>query len=559
MRVVHLSCVALFSLSAAVAHATDNCVALVNEPVAGHGAFDAVPPGAAPDLERLRIGRIDMERLQIFNLDDPAEDIWLWRLANRLHILTQEQAIEEQLQFGEGERYRATALRETERILREQRWLFDARVVPTRRCNDTVDVKVVTRDVWSLTGTGELERAGGDTSVSAGIQEVNLLGRGENLGIIYTDGIDRSGAGFFFIDEYLAGGPGALVLRANKNSDGGDVLLDLSRPFRNLDERISYGMEVLFDLRDQPLFEAGGDRFGRFQQRQIRTRLFTAASTGRIDGEVQRWTLGLEFEDFRFDEASEPLQLTEIPGDRRRTWPFVRFESIEDDWDSSLRLDFLQRPGDVYMGRRFGVTVGYSPDLLGADAERIMLRADIRDGYRPRPDVLVFWQADVEGAFRNNSDSENLITNVGAEVHWRHHPTFGFFAAIEGTLARGLTDDRQLLLGGENGLRGYPSRFQQGDRRVAMRLEERWFSTAHPFQLLMVGAAAFVDVGRAWFPGDPDDDASGWMTNIGAGVRIGTTRGVSESLFHIDVAVPLRTGGPNVDDVLLGLSVRRSF
>lgn len=535
------------------------CVPLTDAVVDDHGVFDRVPATAAEDFdEPLRIGEIRSTRLQIFDLDDPAEDIWLYRLANRLHILSREQTVLEQLQFASGDRYDAVALRESERILRDRRWLYDARVVPVERCNDTVHVAVVTRDVWSLVGTGDLDRAGGDTSVAVGVQETNLFGRGQRLGVLYTDGVDRSGPGFFFSDDYLAGGPLSLAVRGHKHTDGGRLQLDVRRPFRNLDDRLSYGGSLHFDEREQPLFTAG-KRSARFEQRHLRLRSFVAASAGRRDGVIQRWTLGLEYEDFSFGRADDPLQPAVIADDRRRTWPFVRYEYIEDDFDSGLRLDFQLRPQDVYQGLRYGVTLGYAPDLLGADDSRIMLRADLRNAHRPAPAWFLAWFADTDASFKGGSRSENWVTRAGGEVHFRHHPEFGFFASLEAVYARNLTPDRQLLLGGDTGLRGYPSRFQSGDRSVLLRLEERWFSSANPFRLLLVGAAAFIDVGRAWFPGDANDDTTGWLTNAGVGLRLGSNRGSGQNLVHIDFAVPLRTGGPDVDDFLVGVSIRETF
>ncbi len=554
-----LLCLVVSLLLASNLGAEPVCEPLTTAVLDDHGAFERVPATAAPEFdEPLLIGEIRTERLQIFDLTDPAEDIWLFRLANRLHILTREQTVLEQLQFATGDRYNAETLRETERILRERRWLYDARVVPVQRCNDTVDVTVVTRDVWSLVGTGELDRAGGDTAVGVGIQEVNLFGRGERLGVLYTDGVDRSGPGFFFFDDYFFGGPMALGLSGAKLSDGGRLELDLRRPFRSLDDRLSYGFDWLFDQRDQPLFDAG-ERFARFEQRHIRMRQFVAASSGRFEGAVQRWSLGFEFEDFRFDRASGPLQPERIADDRRRTWPYLRYEYIEDDFDSGLRLDFLQRPTDVYLGLRYGVTLGYAPDLLGADASRFMLRADLRNAHRLSDRWFVSWRGDVDATFRDGGSSENLVTHVQVETHFRHHEQFGFFASLEGVYTRSLTEDRQLLLGGHNGLRGYPSRFQRGDRSVLLRLEERWFSTANPFRLLLIGGAAFLDVGRAWFPGDANDSTTGWLTNVGVGLRIGNTRGSGRNLIHLDVAVPLRTGGPDVDDFLIGFTILETF
>src|SRR4029453_7544016 len=56
----------------------------------------------------------------------------------------------------------------------------------------------------------------------------------------------------------------------------------------------------------------------------------------------------------------------------------------------------------------------------------------------------------------------------------------------------------QLLLGGDNGLRGYPLRYQAGDALALFTLEQRFYTDWQPLKLVNVGAAVFFDAGRAW-------------------------------------------------------------
>ena len=46
---------------------------------------------------------------------------------------------------------------------------------------------------------------------------------------------------------------------------------------------------------------------------------------------------------------------------------FLRFESLEDDWDASVNLNFVALTEDVYLGRRWGVTLGLAPSALARD------------------------------------------------------------------------------------------------------------------------------------------------------------------------------------------------
>jgi hypothetical protein len=97
----------------------------------------------------------------------------------------------------------------------------------------------------------------------------------------------------------------------------------------------------------------------------------------------------------------------------------------------------------------------------------------------------------------------------------------------------------QLLLGGTQGLRGYPSRYQAGENRVLATVERRFYSDWYPFRLARVGGAIFADSGRAW--GGPNQNLlnGGWLSDMGVGLRIAVDRAAFNNVLHIDLAAPL--------------------
>ena len=75
-----------------------------------------VSPGVGARLaEGTRIGEVTFRRLPIFDEARPEENTPLYRLANRLHVLTRPQALRELLTFEEEGPYIAERLREAER------------------------------------------------------------------------------------------------------------------------------------------------------------------------------------------------------------------------------------------------------------------------------------------------------------------------------------------------------------------------------------------------------------------------------------------------------------
>ena len=76
------------------------------------------------------IGAIEIDNQNIFDLADARENAWPYRLANRLHLNTKRTTVLQQLLFKPGERYVPRLIEESERILRGNRYLYDAKIIP---------------------------------------------------------------------------------------------------------------------------------------------------------------------------------------------------------------------------------------------------------------------------------------------------------------------------------------------------------------------------------------------------------------------------------------------
>jgi len=138
------------------------------------------------------IGNIDIDIRNIFDQSDPRERSGLFRLANSLHLRTKRATIRAQLLFASGDKYRARKLAETERALRLLRYVYDAHIVPVHYADGKVDVKVITKDVWTLSPGISFGRAGGTNATSFNLQDTNILGWGKSLQISHGSTVDRT-------------------------------------------------------------------------------------------------------------------------------------------------------------------------------------------------------------------------------------------------------------------------------------------------------------------------------------------------------------------------------
>ena len=133
-----------------------------------------------------------------------------------------------------------------------------------------------------------------------------------------------------------------------------------------------------------------------------------------------------------------------------------------------------------------------------------------------------------------------------------------FFVTLSATKGHDLDLDNPVQIGGDTGLRGYPLRYQSGDSKALLSLEQRYFWDWYPWRLMRVGGAIFVDTGRAWGANPVGEENLGWLTNVGFGFRLAPTRFATSKIVHIDVAFPL-DGDDSIDSVQFLLEAKRSF
>lgn len=507
--------------------------------------------GAAPEVEVPEIppgsviGEVRIHNQDIFDPSQPGEDKKIFRFANRLHRTTRLGVIEDQLLFKPGDVFSPELIAESARLLRQNDYLYDVDVKPILREDGKVDVEVTTRDVWTLEGSASFSRAGGENNTSFSLEDTNVLGTGKELSLARIGTYDRTSNLIRFRDPNLLGSRVSLMASYADNSDGGRERLEVEKPFYSLASRWAAGVRVLRDERVERLFKAGKPTAG-FEQRHEFLEAYGGLSTGRVNGTAWRLRLGFTSSKETFvPSARLPKELLVfIPKDRTLAYPWIGFESVQDRFVVERDLNRFDRSEDVNLGRQYNVLVGWSDPTFGGDREQWIFQSAFSAGWRPTPRQLI--QTQVGGSTRwAENDAENLV--AGGRVRW-YARNFGnqlFYASLGADLAYRLDQEDQLLLGGDSGLRGYPLRYQSGDRRVLLTLEQRFFTNREIFHLAHLGAAVFFDAGQAWFVDEltsRDVDLAQEqkiLKDVGFGLRLGSSRSSRGGVLHLDVAFPL--------------------
>jgi outer membrane protein assembly factor BamA len=517
---------------------------------------DTIPEHAVLERANAIIGEIIIDKRNIFDLSDPEEDKRLYRWANRLHVVTRDKVITNQLLFESGDRFSGRLLDESGRILRRNRYLIEAELKPVRYENGVVDVKVTTQDVWSLTPDVSISRSGGANRISVGIEETNLFGRGQLIRFKYIDDVDRTSTRFDFEDTNLRRSWWSAFLRIADNSDGDTKLLSLVRPFHALDARWTAGGRLLDNDRRTALYRLGNEAV-EFRHEHDYATAFGGWSRGLRNGWTRRWTAGVVYDDNMFSNVPVPSLPNLIPENRKLVYPFFGIEIVEDQFETTANTNQMGRTEDFLLGTRVSASIGWSDLSFGADRDALIFSASVSRGFGSLKKTALLVSATASGR-HEGGNTANGRTTINARFYHRQSEKRLFFMTLEGTAGHDLDLDNPVQLGGKSGLRGYPLRYQTGDSKLLFTIEQRFFADWYPFRLFRVGGAVFADVGRTWGDNPIGEENFGWLPNVGFGLRFTPTRFSTDKVAHLDFAFPLG-GDASIDSVQILLEAKRGF
>ncbi|WP_150911760.1 BamA/TamA family outer membrane protein [Marinobacter halotolerans] len=510
--------------------------------------------------EDARIGRIRIIRRPIFDTSDPDQDNVLYRTLNALNTPTWESALRAQLVFSDGDLYQPGMLAETERVLRQRQYLAAAWVGVTRICGNELEVSVLVRDTWTLLPTVGASRAGGENTTSTGLSDPNFLGSGKSLGIAYTESADRSQTSLNFDDPNLLGTHWQTGFSYASRSDGRGRSAYLERPFYSERTNWRFGLSGTEDVREQTLY-VGAQAFANYRRRSEFASIDTGWRLAERNNRQLRLLAGYRYDTKEFERLPGQFDFSPFIENRTLSYPWVGFDYRENRFREMTNLTRLQRVEDVRDGFVWRTELGYSSPGLGATEDRAVLNMDFRDALLVTDTNYARYGFNQSGTWRFDEHRfENLLGTVSLEYFHGGSVTWNsWYTKLSFTAAHNLTLDQQLLIGGDNGLRGYPNDYQQGNRRALWTLERRYFPDWYPFKLFRLGGVVFTDVGRAWFSdGRSNGPDQGVLTNAGFGLRLASSRIEVQRMLHLDLAFPLGADD-NIDQVQILLRGRTSF
>ena len=532
----------------------------------GADAIQTEPARAEPRLGRAEIEQrgatiraIDIVVDNVFDPSDPEEDKALYRWANRVHMRTRPSVIEAALLFKVGDRYEGRVLDESARALRARGFLADVRIdyKTYDPATNTVDVQVRVRDAWSLSLNAKLSHSGGETEWGLGLQESNFLGRGKGLSASYKHTIDRNESLLSYSDDNVLNSRVRLGAVFAEASDGYRHELYGERPFFSLDTRWMTGGSFRDAERIDKMYDLG-DEIDEFRHDVKDIGIQGGVSRGLVDSRTQRWLFGVASEEDTFaPTAAKPMPLL-LPEDRKFVYPWFGWQLLKEDFREMTELNDMGRTEDVALGLNLYASIGFAEKRFGSDRDATLLRASVQHGWEPGGPGRLFQLGASSSTRHEDEGFRDSVTQFDARYYRRNLDNRLLTVSLSALATHDLDPDSQVLLGGDNGLRGYPIRYQAGQDRVLFTVEERFYTEWYPWRLIRFGYAAFFHAGRVSGQ-DPRASAPlGMLYDAGFGLRLTSPRASRGQILHIDLAFPLNAP-PTIDSVQLIVETRGTF
>ncbi len=495
------------------------------------------------ESQQLTIGTITFEQLPIFDESKAEENNWLFRWINRVHVNTRESVIGDDLLFKTGEPVDATKVIESERLLRRRSYLREPLIQLVGDCATQADIKVSAREVWTLIPQVGYSHKGGENNSMFGIKDKNIFGSGKELSAQYEKNTDFTRRYLAYKDPNWGNHHGILAIQYGQTDEGDYHRFNIERPFFSLDTEWAGGLTSSRIVQTRKVYFRG-EPVQAFEHEMENVETYYGLSSGLTASHVNRLSIGVAQSSDRFVANDETIVAPAMPDDRDYRYPFIRWDYIDANFIKTKNVNQINVTEDYNLGWQFETRIGFSSNQLGNSRTATLFNLNAQRTFIWGEDKLLFGKATVDGIYQRD-DYVNTISDVQLRYHQGDFEHSQFYLATRLRHGHGLTTDQWLYLGGDNGLRGYPMRYQVGERSALLTAEWRWFTDYELFHLADVGFAAFYDVGRAWFHDHDNGVNGGRLRNAGIGVRLAPTRIGGEirsgesTVIHIDLAIPL--------------------
>lgn len=454
----------------------------------------------------------------------PASPLHIRTITIEGNTRTRTEVIQHELLFQPNESLDTLKIFETERNLRRLFFLGDVRI-EVQRDSTHANIIVHVRDLYARALSPLLSGESEELSYGLVALDFNFLGRGQVLAITGNhDAITGNSATVHYQNSRLNSSRKSLTSRFGIAEEGHDLRLVIAQPFYTLDTPWAYGIGINSreQIRRRYTNQTLSDRYTDRTDTGDLWIFYSAGNTFKI-----RPHAILNIDDQQFDPTTG---YTYAPKDRQRVSLTFGLSLWQPRFEQKQFIRGLGRTEDLQIGSSASIRIGLSHKTLGSDRNFLYTTFQLNPRFKLHENTYTFLNLFFRSSYTQKATFDrffqaDLLTI--SQIHQAH--TFALHARFD--VHSNPEDNDQLLLGVNQGLRGYLPRRFDGTRRAILNLEARPTFYRHPIAIL--AGALFLDAGTAWTPGRTSPSL-----NLGAGLgtRISFTQVYNNPILRTDLA-----------------------
>lgn len=492
----------------------------------------SVPAVGSPPI----IDSIEIRPGNVFDLSDPTQDNILFRLADRTHVVTRKSVIRRELLVKEGDLYDSALVHESLRNLRSLPYLLYVDIHMEIGSRGEHIMVVETTDKWTAYPRVSYMRSGGRNDIRLGLKESNFLGYGiEMAHRYYILDRDRDYYQTEFSDDRVMNYDYSVYLFYSDNPEAGQVAAVLARPFYSLDQK--WGGQLSYSrLRRRLDFYVAQSLSA--QERYDRDNYLLQLSY-RVGGNSFKYHFTPRYEYAKLRSRGRNIYVagvdTLLPKQAQDTvshyFEFtLRAQQI--NYAVFRRINRFYKPEDINLGLDAQATVGaaYTPGFRRTLYQYAAAWPQYTFAFGPNLCI-----AGIRGD-EWFSEGKKIRRDINSYFiyYGQYHRKNTLAARVSYQSIRLKDKSYTLYLDEDYGVRGYPAYSFNGEDRLLLTLENRYFSD---IEILTVGlgAAAFVDIGNIWAR-DGHPSLRETRYSLGVGLRLGVSRSTHAEVVRFDFA-----------------------
>lgn len=471
---------------------------------------------------------------------------WLQQAANKYHINTKQTVILSLLAIREGDRVSPNQLLEAERLLRNQSYLRDAKLI----LSDDGMLQVTVVDNWTLFPTFSFNRTGGQNSSSIGIRDTNLLGLGVAATFSYKKDQQKSGYRFRLTAPTSDTNHSYTSLVLEEYDTGSQKAFSYVRPFYTSKTQHMWQTSIKTSELENTFYQ-NDDDLGVTTASNNQFRINYGWLDSYQNNTAYRTRVGYAYDSSELLEFDSP-QLANLYSVRKRTYFWWGKEQFESRFKVLKNIFIINNKEDINLGWHTSYQVGVGhietinddqPTLDYFDESNILKSNMFKffsifstGNYLGSSLFLHRFRLNAE-LFENDKIEHYYSTNYNLDIFYPFTNRLSFYNGNQFTY---LSQFRQepSALGGDSGLRGYPTSYQWGRKRYLSNFELRYYSDTVLWDTFSIGYVFFTDIGRAWKSEEFENLENGTLKSVGVGIRIFPNMASGRNVVHVDFARP---------------------